>query len=106
MRFLVGKGDESTGPMRHEMFGRSAVPTSSIRPSENIPRGICYVCASAALGAVMSVAIKWLATILGYIVWGNVPTASLMVGVALITSSGLYILHREARANRTASRPS
>lgn len=44
------------------MFGRSAAPISSIRPRESIPRGICYVCASAALGAVMSVAIKWLAT--------------------------------------------
>ena len=45
------------------------------------------------------------AVILGYIVWGNVPTGSLMVGVVLITSSGLYILQREARAKRTASRP-
>ena len=62
MRLLRPTSEESAEAMRNEMFGRSVIPASSIRPRENILRGICYVCASAVLGAVMSVVIKWLAT--------------------------------------------
>ena len=42
------------------MRRRPAIPTLSIRPRENVARGILYACASMALSAVMSVGIKWL----------------------------------------------
>jgi drug/metabolite transporter (DMT)-like permease len=35
------------------------------------------------------------ATILGFAVWGDVPTPSLLVGSAIVVASGLYILWRE-----------
>ena len=36
------------------------------------------------------------ATILGFAVWGEVPIPGLLVGSAIIVTSGLYILWREA----------
>ena len=40
------------------------------------------------------------ATILGFAVWGDVPTASLVVGAAIVVASGLYILWRETGRRR------
>ncbi len=40
------------------------------------------------------------AVIFGFIVWGDLPTLNLMVGVAIVVASGLYILHRETRQRR------
>ncbi|GGF26138.1 hypothetical protein GCM10011611_35240 [Aliidongia dinghuensis] len=37
-----------------------------------------------------------LATALGYMIWGDVPTAPVFVGAALVIASGLYIVYREA----------
>src|SRR5260370_15077298 len=42
------------------VFRRSAISTASIRPREDIARGILYICASVILSAVMGVGIKWL----------------------------------------------
>ena len=38
--------------------------------------------------------ILW-ALAIGYVVWGEVPNALAMAGIAVIVASGLYILHRE-----------
>jgi drug/metabolite transporter (DMT)-like permease len=46
------------------------------------------------------------AVVFGFIVWGDLPTVHLMIGVALVVASGLYILHRETRHRRAASPPS
>jgi drug/metabolite transporter (DMT)-like permease len=35
------------------------------------------------------------ATIIGFVVWGDVPTQGLMIGAAIVVASGLYILWRE-----------
>lgn len=37
-----------------------------------------------------------LATALGYLIWGDVPTAWVLAGAALVIASGLYIVYREA----------
>lgn len=39
-------------------------------------------------------AMVW-ALILGYVVWGDVPTPTLIAGALVVASSGLYILYRE-----------
>lgn len=47
------------------------------------------------------------ATVLGYVVFGDFPASGTWVGLALLTASGLYIIHRE-RVNarrRTADQP-
>jgi drug/metabolite transporter (DMT)-like permease len=44
------------------------------------------------------------AVIFGFIVWGDLPTVHLMIGVSLVVVSGLYILHRETRHRRLAAR--
>ncbi|MFA5123122.1 DMT family transporter [Zavarzinia sp.] len=44
-------------------------------------------------------AIIW-ASVLGYLVWGDVPVAGTFAGAALVIGSGLYILHRETRLRR------
>ncbi|HYF90073.1 DMT family transporter [Azospirillum sp.] len=37
------------------------------------------------------------ATILGWLVWGDVPAAHVMIGAAIVIASGLLILYRETR---------
>jgi len=44
------------------------------------------------------------ATILGFMVWGDVPSPVLLGGSAIVIASGLYILWRETRYRRPASR--
>lgn len=46
------------------------------------------------IGAFRYSSILW-ALAIGYVVWGEVPNALAMVGIAVIVASGLYILHRE-----------
>ena len=47
-----------------------------------------------------------LALVLGYSIFGEVPTRSMLVGAALIVSAGLFIIWRERRLGiqRAASR--
>lgn len=44
-------------------------------------------------------AVVW-ALVLAFLIWGDVPTLLMLVGAALITASGLYVLARERRATR------
>lgn len=37
------------------------------------------------------------AAVIGYYVWGDVPTATFLVGAAIVMASGLYILYRETK---------
>ncbi|WP_421995035.1 DMT family transporter [Reyranella sp.] len=46
------------------------------------------------MGAFRYASILW-ALGIGYVVWGEVPDALAMAGIAVIVGSGLYILHRE-----------
>jgi len=43
--------------------------------------------------------------IIGYAVWGEVPTAMFLIGAAIVIASGLYILYRETRLARLAAAP-
>ena len=46
------------------------------------------------------------ASILGFAVWGDVPTPELLLGSAIVVVSGLYILWRETlRRGRPPRRP-
>jgi drug/metabolite transporter (DMT)-like permease len=46
------------------------------------------------IGAFRYSSILW-ALAIGYVLWGEVPNALAMAGIAVIVGSGLYILHRE-----------
>lgn len=41
---------------------------------------------------------------LGFLVWGELPRATTIVGAAVVAASGVYILHREIRRFRTTVR--
>jgi drug/metabolite transporter (DMT)-like permease len=41
--------------------------------------------------------------ILGFAVWGDVPTSGLLVGSAIVIASGLYILWRETVHRRRSA---
>ena len=41
-------------------------------------------------------ALLW-ATLLGYLLWGELPDAVTLVGASIVIASGLYILYRETR---------
>ncbi|MGE5147334.1 MAG: DMT family transporter [Candidatus Eiseniibacteriota bacterium] len=43
------------------------------------------------------------ATILGFAIWGDVPTPALLIGSAIVVASGLYILWRETLRRRPAA---
>jgi drug/metabolite transporter (DMT)-like permease len=40
------------------------------------------------------------ASILGFAIWGDVPTVSLVVGSAVVVASGLFLLWRESNARQ------
>lgn len=46
------------------------------------------------IGSFRYASILW-ALAIGYVVWGDVPNALALLGIAVIVGSGLYILHRE-----------
>jgi drug/metabolite transporter (DMT)-like permease len=41
-------------------------------------------------------ALVW-GTVLGFLVWGDVPTVAVAIGAAIVTASGLYLLRHEPR---------
>jgi drug/metabolite transporter (DMT)-like permease len=45
------------------------------------------------------------ATILGFAIWGDVPTPELLLGSAIVVASGLYILWRETMRWRKPPHP-
>jgi drug/metabolite transporter (DMT)-like permease len=44
------------------------------------------------------------AMLLGFLVWGDVPTASLLIGSAIVVGSGLFLLWRESGRKRGAAK--
>jgi drug/metabolite transporter (DMT)-like permease len=38
---------------------------------------------------------------LGFAIWGDVPTISLVIGSAVVVASGLFLLWRESSARQT-----
>jgi drug/metabolite transporter (DMT)-like permease len=42
------------------------------------------------------------AMLFGFLVWGDVPTLSLLIGSAIVVGSGLFLLWRESGRNRRA----
>jgi drug/metabolite transporter (DMT)-like permease len=43
--------------------------------------------------------------VIGYYVWGDVPTVAFLIGAAIVMASGLYILYRETKLARLALKP-
>lgn len=64
-----------------------------------------YSLAPAAVVAPLTYSSLLIAVLFGWLLWGDVPTASMGLGAAVVMVSGLYILHRETRRNATPSRP-
>jgi drug/metabolite transporter (DMT)-like permease len=44
------------------------------------------------------------ALVIGYFVWGDIPTVSLLAGSALVVAMGLLLFLREARMQRAVVR--
>jgi drug/metabolite transporter (DMT)-like permease len=44
------------------------------------------------------------AMVIGYLVWGDVPTVSLLIGSAIVVAMGLFLFMREARLQRAIAR--
>ena len=56
----------------------------------------------AAVGPFYYFTLVW-AMILGFVFWGDVPSATLLAGSSIVVGSGLFLLWREAGKKRTAS---
>ncbi len=56
-----------------------------------------YSLAPAAVVAPLNYSSLLLAVLFGWLTWGDVPTATMALGAAVVMASGLYILHRETR---------
>jgi len=61
-----------------------------------------YQIASASVIAPFDYSYLPLATLLGYLLWGEVPPHTTFIGMVLIVASGMYTAYRELRVNRTA----
>ena len=48
-------------------------------------------------------ALIW-ASCLGYVLWRDIPATNALIGAVIIASSGLYIVHREARLRGASAR--
>lgn len=64
-----------------------------------------YSLAPAAVVAPLNYSSLLLAVLFGWLTWGDVPTATMAAGAAVVMASGLYILHRETRRNVTLTKP-
>lgn len=64
-----------------------------------------YSLAPAAVVAPLNYTSLLLAVIFGWFMWGEVPTATMAAGAAVVMASGLYILHRETRRRTTVTKP-
>ncbi|MFN4088169.1 MAG: DMT family transporter [Alphaproteobacteria bacterium] len=89
---LIGIGVVSGGAQLMMTFGYRQAPAAIVAPFD-------YV------------ALVW-AALLGFVIWGDVPTVWVVSGAAIVIASGLYILRREtklarerARADAAASTP-
>ena len=45
------------------------------------------------------------AMMLGFAIWGDVPTVSLIIGGAIVAGSGLFLLWRESKARMIPKKP-
>ncbi|MCX7932623.1 MAG: DMT family transporter [Rhodovarius sp.] len=52
-----------------------------------------------ATGPLAYTSMLW-AMLLGFLVWGDLPSLSMLAGAGMIVAAGLYILHRELRRSR------
>jgi drug/metabolite transporter (DMT)-like permease len=41
------------------------------------------------------------ATLIGFLVWGDIPTTQVWIGAAIIIACGLYVIHRESVRHRS-----
>jgi drug/metabolite transporter (DMT)-like permease len=70
-----------------------------------------YLLITAFRGAAVSVVSPFRYTFLlwsglaGYLVFGDIPAQTFYIGAALVVGSGLYLLHREALARRSMTKP-
>ncbi len=64
-----------------------------------------YSLAPATVVAPLNYASLLLAVLFGWLLWGDVPTGTVILGAAVVMASGLYILHRETRRRATPSEP-
>ena len=70
----------------------------------------CYICITKALSIAPAsllapfqyASIVW-AVILGWLVWGDVPSTSILLGSAIIIASGLMVFYRERRRGSSVS---
>ena len=43
------------------------------------------------------------ATLLGYLIFGDIPKETTIIGASIIIGSGLYLIHRERRAGAASA---
>ena len=69
-------------------------------PSDNISGQSLRLAPATAVGAFYYLNLVW-ALALGYLIWGDVPTAGLLIGSAIVVGSGFFLFWREARLQRS-----
>ncbi len=57
------------------------------------------LCEAALVAPFKYTSVLW-AIVLGYLIFGDIPELETLVGVSVVISSGLYILHRETRLRK------
>ncbi len=63
-----------------------------------------YYAPAAAVSPFNYTALVW-AALIGFVVWGDLPTMPMLVGATIVTLTGLYLLHHEALHGRRVAKP-
>ena len=73
---------------------------SPMRPGNISGRGRFSSRPTTAVSPFYYLMLVW-ALVIGYVVWGDVPTIGLMIGSAIVVASGLFLLWHEAQRQRS-----
>jgi putative Mn2+ efflux pump MntP len=86
---------------------RPRPPSQTITPEKNHSKKSPHLFTAAFARADVSVLVPfeytsllW-ATIIGYLVWRDIPSTEVWIGAAIIIACGLYVIHRESLHHRS-----
>ena len=93
----------SAGVCRRRSTPRCCSAADSPTPADNISgRKRLRLAPATAVSPFFYLMLVW-ALIIGFLVWGDIPTKGLLIGSAIVVASGLFLLWREARLQRSVN---
>ncbi|MGB7076373.1 MAG: DMT family transporter [Xanthobacteraceae bacterium] len=97
---FIGSCSYSAGAGRRRLMRRSLFGTGFINAlGQWFWTRALHLAPAAAVTPFYYLMLLW-ALLIGFVVWGDVPTVGLLVGSAIVVATGLFLFQREARMQR------